>query len=94
MEYWWRHRSIPTSRPGIAAKLETLGYQSTSDAAIDTLGFSLTDQFWIKPKNSDFTWDALNYFTNEFECVVTDVTLLDGFGLKNPDNTSDGNLPK
>ena len=69
-------------------------FRSTSDAAIDTLGFSLTDQFWIKPNNSDLSWNDLNYFTNEFEPAVADDNLLGGFGLKNPDNTSDGNLPK
>ena len=94
-KYWWSHRSIPASRPGIEAKLKQLGYAKTSDIAIDTLGFSLSDQYWVCPENSGFKWRDLNFFDNSFECCAAHETnLLEQVGLKNPDNTSDGNLPK
>ena len=136
LTYWWKHRSIPVSRPGVASKLAELGLAETSDVAIDTLGFSLSDQYWIKPRSTNLEWGELNYFDNAFGiadtrgkvriggsakdsekatyehmfvngaktskvaggCAIdpefSDVNMLSGVGLKNPDNTSEGELPK
>ena len=94
LENWWNHRTIPATRPGITEKLEALGYERTADIAIDTLGFSLSDQYWIRPEGSSLDWHDLNFFENDFGDGLNDADMLSGVGLKNPDNTSDGDLPK
>ena len=94
LQNWWNHRVIPAERPGISEKLESLGYERTADITFDTLGFSLSDQYWIKPEGVGLDWHDLNFFENDFGAGYGDVDMLSGVGLKNPDNTSDGDLPK
>ena len=40
--------------------------ENTSSLAIKSLGLSLSDQYWIKPKGSDISWNDVNFFTNDF----------------------------
>jgi hypothetical protein len=30
------------------------------------LGLSLSDHYWFKPVKSDFTWEQVNHFDNDF----------------------------
>ena len=94
LQSWWKGRAIPAERPGIQERLHTLGYTETYDPAFDSLGFSLSDQYWIKPSGSNLNWHDLNYFENDFEMGSDKSDMLSSVGLKNPDNTSDGCLPK
>ena len=97
---WWTNRSIPRSRDGLKAALEAMGlYTSTQ---LLTLGnaLSLSDQYWICPKNKTLHWEDLNFFDNGFDADVGEA--LFGRGLadiargrkRSPDNTSDGWLEK
>lgn len=99
LNQWWSGRSIPASRMGITEALETLGVYNTQILAAKCLGLSLSDQYWVKPADSDLTWDNVNFFDHDFSDDVGDVL----FGtcqkdadlnLISPDNTSDGNLQK
>lgn len=96
---WWTERSIPASRSGIREALETLEITSTNILLVRCYGLSLSDQYWICPKNSSLTWDSINFFDNDFSDDIGDVL----FGadkkavdldFSSPDNTSDGNLKK
>ena len=40
--------------------------ENTSSLAIKSLGLSISDQYWIKPKGSDISWNDVNFFTNDF----------------------------
>lgn len=94
---WWEHRSVPNTRTGIAAKLSELGVADTSSLPIRNLGLSLSDCYWLRPKNApDLDWSAINYFDNDFEGAHTDSwdEWLGAVGLDSPDNTSEGELPK
>lgn len=60
-------------------------------------GFSLSDCYWLRPVDCDeLNWRHLNYFENDFERSAPEQRSgwLEGIGLKNPDNTSEGELPK
>ena len=97
---WWIRRSIPASRDGIRDALETLGVYNTTILLTKCYGLSLSDQYWICPKDSGLKWEAVNFFNNDFSKDMGEVL----FGhvaadpayvsLISPDNTSDGWLRK
>lgn len=96
---WWVDRSIPASRSGIVKALEVLNLSSTRMLLLRCFGLSLSDQYWIKPENSDLQWGKINFFENGFSEDVGDVllgkTAKEGhFDFSSPDNTSDGCLKK
>ena len=96
---WWMGRSIPASRMGIKEALETLGIYNTQVLLTKCLGLSLSDHYWVRPSESDMTWESVNFFDNDFSDDIGDVLFgsadksLD-FDYASPDNTSDGNLQK
>lgn len=96
---WWMNRSIPTNRNGIAKALETLEIPNTKFLLLRCYGLSLSDQYWVKPENSDLKWEDINFFNNPFSDDIGNV--LFGINIENkvlnfssPDNTSDGCLKK
>lgn len=96
---WWMERSIPASRSGIREALEALDITSTKMLLVKCYGLSLSDQYWICPKDQDFTWDQVNFFQNPFSDDIGDVLFGtnrkgDALDLSSPDSTSDGNLKK
>lgn len=96
---WWTDRSIPAGRAGIREALETLNLTDTKILSIRSFGLSLSDQYWIRPEGTDFTWERINFFDNSFSDDMGDVLFgktkkVEGFDLRSPDNTSDGYLKK
>ena len=96
---WWAGRSIPASRMGIEDALEKLGVYNSKLLLTKCLGLSLSDQYWIKPYDSDISWNKVNFFDNDFSDDIGDVLFgtsdkSAGFDFLSPDNTSDGNLKK
>ena len=96
---WWNERSIPLSRSGIRDVLDELDISSSQALLLKCFGLSLSDQYWIKPKNQNIKWEDINFFHNDFSEDVGELLL--GGELKNkdldlssPDNTSVGNLKK
>jgi hypothetical protein len=63
---WWRGRSIPASRAGIEAALQRAGVSTPAFLLEKCYGLSLSDQYWICPKDSGLRWEAVNFFTNGF----------------------------
>ena len=99
LNHWWAGRSIPASRMGIADALEALGVSSTKQLITKCLGLSLSDHYWLRPYDSNITWEAVNFFDNDFSDDIGDVLFgvndkNAGFDFVSPDNTSDGNLQK
>ena len=96
---WWNERRIPISRTGIRHVLDQLELGSLQSLPLRSLGLSLSDQYWINPKNKDISWEEINFFHNDFSDDLGELLL--GNVLKNkyidfssPDNTSIGNLKK
>ena len=96
---WWNDRSIPLSRSGIKEVIEKLNINNPQTLLIKCLGLSLSDQYWIKPKDRDIKWEDVNFFDNDFSEDVgkllfgKPITNKD-MNLSSPDNTSVGNLKK
>lgn len=96
---WWTDRCIPESRSGVREAMETLNITSTRALLVKCYGLSLSDQYWICPKDANLSWDEVNFFTNPFSDDIGDVLFGadrkgDALNLSSPDNTSDGNLKK
>ena len=96
---WWVDRSIPANRFGVVRALEVLNLSSTRMLLLRSFGLSLSDQYWIKPADSDLEWSKINFFENGFSADVGDVLLGKAdkkghFDFSSPDNTSDGCLKK
>ena len=95
---WWTERSIPASRSGIKDALEELGIPNTKALLLRCYGLSLSDQYWVKPQNTNLSWRDINFFDNPFD-DVGDVLFgankrKDVLDLSSPDNTSVGDLKK
>ena len=96
---WWQGRSIPASRMGIRSALEELKLSSPQMLLEKCLGLSLSDQYWICPKDSGINWHDVNFFENPFSEDVGNILFGHGssgdpVSLASPDNTSDGWLKK
>lgn len=96
---WWEDRSIPASRSGLREALEILGMANSKLLLSRCYGLSLSDHYWIKPADSDFTWHDVNFFENSFSEDMGDTLFgipvkKEGFDFSSPDNTSDGFLKK
>lgn len=96
---WWVGRSIPASRSGIREALDAMQMASTKQLITKCLGLSLSDQYWMRPKDKAVTWEQINFFQNDFSEDVGDALFgkaqySDQFDFSSPDNTSDGWLPK
>ena len=62
---WWDERSIPITRDHIKDFLADMGCTSPQ-YLVKNLGLSLTDYYWIKPVDSDLTWEQINLYQNDF----------------------------
>lgn len=95
--HWWRARGIPQTRQGLQKLLEREGANLPEELIQRNLGLSLSDQYWIKPKNSSLNWEEVNFFNNPFEKVSLSTKKFAPEAREaqaKPDNTSDGNLEK
>lgn len=98
LNHWWQGRNIPASRSGLQEALLKLNIEHQNELIAKCFGLSLSDQYWIKPINSCFTWDKLNFFTNDFTNDIGEILFgkeIQGeINFASPDNTSDGWLKK
>lgn len=98
LNHWWQGRNIPASRSGLQEALLKLNIENQNELIAKCFGLSLSDQYWIKPTNSSFTWEQINFFTNDFSNDVGEILFgkeIEGeINFASPDNTSDGWLKK
>ena len=66
LNQWWRSRIIPASRDGLRYILHLYDVESSAVLSKRSLGLSLSDQYWLKPVESELTWQEVNFFTNDF----------------------------
>lgn len=87
----WMDRSIPASRSGIREAMEILEIPSPQALLPRCYGLSLSDQYWICPKDTRLRWEDINFFTNTFSDDIGDVLFgvrkkADGLNFSSPDN--------
>lgn len=96
---WWIDRSIPASRSGVRQALEMLNLPDPHLLLVRCFGLSLSDQYWVRPLDSDLSWANINFFDHPFSEDIGDVLLgkpphSAAIDFCSPDNTSDGFLKK
>lgn len=96
---WWHSRIIPASRDGLKFVLHLYDIESASILSKRSLGLSLSDQYWIKPIDSDLEWEDVNFFTNEFSTELGEAFFDRGSSKPSinpftPDASSNGWLKK
>ncbi len=98
---WWSNRSIPASREKVFDGLDNLGMSSEivpPELLEKCFGLSLSDQYWIKPFGTELTWEAINFFDNDFSDdmgkALFDDMVIENPDFISPDNTSEGCLKK
>lgn len=72
---WWRDRAIPRTRHGAKTALQQLGYTSTNSALVNNLALSLSDCYWIRPRDEKISWSDVNLFTNDFVDTFGELTI-------------------
>lgn len=95
---WWLGRSIPTGRDGIKNALESLNIQHTGQLLVRCYGLSLSDQYWMKPVDSEIEWKNINFFDNDFSGDIGHILFgqpaAQDVDWMSPCNTLDGWLKK
>ena len=99
---WFKGRGIPSWRDKLDLLLHRLNIDTPSELLDKAFGLSLSDQYWIKPYNSDITYDDVNFFDNDFNYApfleaslsLNSKVVTKAASLKTPNNTTDGMLKK
>ena len=99
---WFQGRGIPSWRDKLDLLLHRLDIIAPSELLDKAFGLSLSDQFWLKPYDSDIKYDDINFFDNDFDYTefmeaslsLNTKTIASGESLKTPNNTTDGMLKK
>ena len=98
LDNWWVRRLIPEIRLMIKSALAKLNVFSIRDLSMLGNGLSLTDCYWIKPKDSVLTWAEINFHDNGFSEDVGDALVgtvkSSVIDYRSPDITTDGYLRK
>ena len=63
---WWSERCIPANREGFLQLFYSMNMNVRRNILTRCMGLSLSDQYWIKPANSDIKWSEVNFFENKF----------------------------
>lgn len=72
LKQWWENRSIPVTRQALQHDLIKGGVSTPKELLIKNMGLSLTDSYWIKPIDSDYTWETVNLYQNSFsDSIIT-----------------------
>lgn len=98
-EDWWKSRSIPLSRQGIEKALREMNISTPDELIAKCLGLSLSDQYWIKPNDTDILWENINFFDNDFSEEIGNILFgekpsSDKLNMRSPDVSANGWLKK
>lgn len=99
---WFKGRGIPSWRDKLDLLLHRLNIDTPSELLDKAFGLSLSDQYWIKPFDSDISYDDINFFDHDFDysefleasLSLNSKTIKKEESLKTPNNTTDGMLKK
>lgn len=99
---WFKGRGIPDWRDKLDLLLHRLNIDTPTELLDKAFALSLSDQYWIKPYNSNIKYDDINFFDHDFDASEfveatfsnTNHTIKNDKALKTPNNTTDGMLKK
>ncbi len=99
---WFKGRGIPSWRDKLDLLLHRLNITAPYELLDKAFGLSLSDQYWLKPYESNILYDDINFFDNDFDYAefmeaslsTNSKTITKETSLKTPNNTTDGMLKK
>ncbi len=99
---WFKGRGIPSWRDKLDLLLHRLNINTPTELLDKAFGLSLSDQYWLKPHDSNIKYDDINFFENDFDYAefleaslsLNSKTIKKATSLKTPNNTTDGMLKK
>lgn len=99
---WFKGRGIPSWRDKLDILLHRLNLSAPSELLDKAFGLSLSDQYWLKPFESNILYGDINFFDNDFEysefmeasLSKNGLSIKSEKSLKTPNNTTDGMLKK
>ncbi len=99
---WFKGRGIPSWRDKLDLLLHRLNITAPYELLDKAFGLSLSDQYWLKPYDSDISYEDINFFDNDFDYAefmeaslsINSKTITKETSLKTPNNTTDGMLRK
>lgn len=98
---WFKGRGIPSWRDDLDLLLTKLNISTPTELLDKAFGLSLSDQYWVKPYDTDIKYEDINFFEHDFEdSEFTNVTFSNNvnvnskISLISPNNTTDGRLKK
>ena len=99
---WFKGRGIPSWRDKLDLLLHRLNIYTPDELLDKVFGLSLSDQYWIKPYESNIKYDDINFFDHDFDysefmeasLSLNSKTVMSEKSLKTPNNTTDGMLKK
>lgn len=99
---WFKGRGIPSWRDRLDILLHRLDVSAPSELLDKAFALSLSDQYWIKPNDSNINYDNINFFNNNFDysefleasLSKNNNTIVTEESLKTPNNTTNGMLKK
>ena len=102
LDEWFKGRGIPSWRDKLDLLLHRLNIYTPDELLDKSFGLSLSDQYWIKPYESNIKYDDINFFDNDFDysefmeasLSLNSKTVMSEKSLKTPNNTTDGMLKK
>lgn len=99
---WFKGRGIPYLRDKLDLLLHRLNIATPEELLDKAFGMSLSDQYWIRPYDSNIKYDDINFFDHDFEYAefqeaslsLNSQVIAKENSLKTPNNTTDGMLKK
>lgn len=99
---WFKGRGIPDLRDKLDLLLHRLNINTPEELLDKAFALSLSDQYWIKPYDSNIKYDDINFFDHDFDTSEfieatfsnTNRTIKNDETLRTPNNTTDGMLKK
>ncbi len=99
---WFKKRGIPSWRDKLDLLLHRLNITAPYEILDKAFGLSLSDQYWLKPYDSNISYDDINFFDNDFDYAefmeaslsINSKPITKETSLKTPNNTTDGMLKK
>ena len=99
---WFKGRGIPSWRDKLDLLLHRLNITAPYELLDKAFGLSLSDQYWLKPYDSNISYNDINFFDNDFDYAefmeaslsINSDQIKKETSLKTPNNTTDGMLKK
>lgn len=99
---WFKGRGIPSWRDQLDLLLHRLNIIAPFELLDKSFGLSLSDQYWLKPLDSNIKYDDINFFENDFDYLEfmeaslskNSKIIQNIASLRTPNNTTDGMLKK